>query len=302
MKAFYLTIAIVVVHFALPPAAYAKLKVFACEPEWAALSQELGGDKVKVFSATTAFQDVHRIQARPSLIAKARSADLLICTGAELESGWLPLLTRRAANKRIQNGQPGHFMAAEHVERLDVPAVVDRSMGDVHIAGNPHVHLSPQRILEIATRLSERLMLISPADKAFFKTRSDSFAQRWREAITTWEARAQPLRGKTIVVHHKDWRYLSDWLKMDIVASLEPKPGLPPNAGHLAKLKQQLKQQPAAMILRAQYQDARASKWLSKNTGIPSVVLPYTVGGSDQAQDLFSLYDDTLTKMLNALP
>jgi len=279
----------------------ATLQVFACEPEWAALSEVLGAHKVTVYSATTAHQDVHRIQARPSLIAKVRKADLVICSGAELEAGWLPLLLRRATNPRVQQGKPGYFMAAEQVERLDVHATVDRSMGDVHAAGNPHVHLDPYRLALIADALAKRLAELDPANSAFYQQRLQAFSQRWQIAISNWQQQATPLKGRTVVVHHKDWRYLLDWLGMTEVAALEPKPGLPPNASHLARLKQQMSQQPVAMILRASYQEARPSQWLSEKTGIPAVELPYTVGGSEAASDLFSLYDATLFRMLSVL-
>ena len=278
----------------------AALNIFACEPEWASLAEEIGGDRVEIYSATTARQDVHKVQARPSLIAKMRRADLVICTGAELEAGWLPLLLQRASNRKVQPGQPGYFMAAEQVERLDVPKMLDRSMGDVHPGGNPHIHLDPHRMLKIAQLLAERLAEIDVPNVAVYQRRLENFQSRWQAAIARWQQQAQPLRGHSVVVHHKDWRYLLNWLGMNQVATLEPKPGLPPNASHLASLKKQMDDKGAAMILRAAYQQAKPSEWLSNETGIPVVQLPYTVGGSDRAKDLFGLFDDTLSLMLNA--
>lgn len=279
----------------------AALHIFACEPEWAALAQELGGERMEVFSATTAFQDPHRIEARPSLIARLRGADLLVCSGAELEAGWLPVLLRQAGNARVQPGRPGHFVAALQVERLDIPEQVDRSQGDVHAQGNPHVHLDPHRLARIATALSARLQEIDPAHAADYAARHTDFAQRWQEAVAAWELQAQPLRGVPVVAHHQDWRYLADWLGLRVVALLEPRPGLPPGAGHLAELKTQLQQAPARMVLRAAYQDDRPAEWLSRQTGMPAVELPYTVGGSPRATDLFGLYEDTLARLLGAL-
>src|SRR6266513_4939590 len=128
----------------------AALNVFTCEPEWGALAQELGGDKVSVFSATTALQDRHRVEARPSLIARIRSADLLICSGSELEIGWIPLLLTQSGNSKIQLGSPGYFEASQHVARLEIPKVIDRALGDMHPGGNPHVHTDPRNIARIA--------------------------------------------------------------------------------------------------------------------------------------------------------
>ena len=167
---------------ALP--SHAALQVFACEPEWASLTNELAGDKASVFSATTAHQNVHRIQARPSLIARVRKADLVICSGAELEVGWLPLLLRRAANPNVQPNKPGYFMAAEQVERLDKHASVDRSMGDIHAAGNPHIHLDPNRIAIVAEALTKRLINLDPDNNAYYQQRSEDFLSRWQQAIT----------------------------------------------------------------------------------------------------------------------
>ena len=278
--------------------AHAALNVFACEPEWAALATELGGDRVQAYSATTANQDPHRIEPRPSLIAKLRRADLMICTGAELEAGWAPMLLRQAANPRVRPGQPGHFEAAAQVQRLDVPARVDRAAGDVHASGNPHVHTDPRRIATIAARLAERLAQIDVANAAHYRARHADFAQRWTQAIGAWEARAVPLRGARIVAQHKDWIYLFDWLGLVAAGTLEPKPGVPPGTVHLAALKSELARAPARALVRTPYQDPRPSEWLAQQTGIPQVMLPYTIGGSERATDLFRLFDDTLDRLL----
>ena len=185
----------------LAPQVSAKVQVFACEPEWKSLVEALGGDQVQAYSATTAFQDPHHIEARPSLIAKTRRADLLVCTGAELEIGWLPLLLRQSGNARIQENQPGFFLAADQVERIQVPTELDRSQGDVHAAGNPHVHWDPYRLLSIAEALSQRLQLIDPAHAAEYQRHLDHFSATWTQRIQVWEAQAAPLRGKKVIVY-----------------------------------------------------------------------------------------------------
>lgn len=286
--------------FTLLPA-QAALKVLACEPEWGALAAELGGDRIELNVATTARQDPHRIEARPSLMAQARRADLLVCAGAELEIGWLPLLLRDSGNAAIQPGRPGHFEATAQVELIERPAVLDRAHGDVHAAGNPHVHLDPHRLLTIAAALSERLALIDPENAAHYRARHDDFAQRWRTAIADWEERAAPLRGQPVAVHHKNWSYLAQWLRFEVAFALEPKPGIEPSVSHLSALLAEIRERPVRMVLKAAYQSPRAGQWLSERAGIPLVDLPYTVGGSAQARDLFGLYEDTLTRLLAAL-
>lgn len=278
--------------------AMARLNVFACEPEWASLVTEIAGDNARVYSATTAMQDPHRIQARPSLIAKMRRADMVVCSGADLEVGWLPLLLRSSANSKVQPGQPGYIEVSLLVDRLEIPQQLDRSMGDVHAAGNPHVQMDPRRITEIARQLGERLATLDAANAKDYESRTQSFLQRWQQKLTEWQKMVAPLMGVKVVVHHKAWVYLFDWIGMEEVAALEPKPGVPPSAGHLAKIKQQMKMAPAKMVIRAAYQDANASNWLQQHAGVKAVELPFTVGGSEKASDLFGLIDDTVQRLL----
>ena len=276
----------------------AALNVFACEPEWGALARELAGDAASVYVATNARQDPHRIEARPSLIARARSADLVVCTGAELEAGWLPLVLTQSGNAKIQNGRPGYFEAARHVEMREIPQRLDRAQGDVHAAGNPHVHLDPRNIARVASALAARIAQIDAANAARYEARSQAVLERWQQAILRWETLAAPLKGTPLVVHHKDMSYLFAWLGLREVAALEPKPGLPPTTAHLSELLARLAQDPAKAVVRSAYSDPRGGEWLSERAKIPVIVLPFTVGGSDKAQDLFGLFDDTLARLL----
>lgn len=285
---------------AVSATAQAKLNIFACEPEWAALSEELAGTLAKVHKATTAKQDPHRIEARPSLIAKMRRADIVVCAGAELEVGWLPLLQRQASNKKVLSGELGYFEAALQVDRLEVKEQVDRSMGDVHGSGNPHVHLDPRRLLQVAEQLSLRLQQIDPDNTALYQARFDGFQDRWTSAMQGWEEMAKPLEGKKVIVHHKNWSYLIHWLGMQEAADLEPKPGLPPTAGHLAKVIKIAKQQQPFATLVAAYQSPKSAKWLQEKTGVKALHLAYTVGGAKGANSLIALYDSMLAKLIQA--
>lgn len=277
--------------------AHAGLTILSCEPEWAALAGEIGGDKIKVSSATTALQDPHRIEARPSLIARTRNADLLICTGLELEAGWLPVLLQQSGNSKIQPGQQGNFEAGQFVQRLEVPAHVDRSEGDVHAAGNPHIQQDPRNIALVGIALAKRMAELDPANAAFYQERHKDFAQRWSIAMKKWEQQIAILKGVAVVEHHKNMAYLLNWTGLVATNTLEPKPGIEPSAAHLASLLNQLQRKPAKMVMRAAYQDGRPSQWLSEHAKITAVMLPFTVGGSEQAKDLFSLFDDTVTRL-----
>lgn len=279
----------------------AALNLFACEPEWGALAQELGGDRLSIYVATTAMQDPHHVQAKPSLLAQARRANLVVCTGAELEAAWLPLVLRQSGNADIQPNRPGYFEAASYVQRLDVPTVLDRSAGDIHAAGNPHIQTDPRNIARVATALAQRLAEIDPANAAHYQARQRDFAARWDAAIVRWEKQAAPLRGVVVVAHHNYFVYLDNWLGLKTVARLEPKSGVQPTSAHLASVQALLQRQPAKMIFRAPYNSGRPSEWLSERAKIPALMLPGTVGGSDQAKDLFGLFDDTIQRLLGAL-
>ena len=280
--------------------AQAALRVLACEPEWAALALELGGKLVDVSVATSALQDPHQIQAKPSLIAKARNADLVVCTGAELEIGWLPILLQQSGNPRIQAGQPGNFAAADVVRKLDVPSQLDRAQGDVHAAGNPHIQTDPRNIALVAAALSLRLQQVDAAHASDYQKRLAEFNQRWQQAMARWTEQAAPLKGLSVVSQHKAFVYLYDWLGLKEVAVLEPKPGVEPTASHLQAVLASLKATPARMVLYAAYQGPRPADWLNKQAGIATVKLPFTVGGSDAAKDLIGLFDDTLARLLAA--
>ncbi len=280
------------------PPAQAALKVLATTPDWASLVTELGSDKVNVYTATSAFQDVHRVDAKPSLVARARTADLVVATGADLEIGWMPVLLQDSGNTKIQPGSPGYFEAAPLVHLLEVPSAVDRSMGDIHPLGNPHVTLDPHNIAIIAKALSARLILLDSSNAAFYAMRGEDFQKRWAAATAQWEAKAAALRSVGVVVIHRDQVYLCNWLGLKELAAIEPKPGVPPSAGYLAELVTKLAATPPKMILRNAYNDPKAADWLSQRIHAPVVLLPYSVGGTPAAKDLFGLFDDTLNRLL----
>jgi len=273
------------------------LNVFACEPEWGSLVHELAGDAATVDVGTTALQDVHVIEAKPSLIAKVRRADLVVCSGADLEIGWLPQLIRQAGNPKVASGA-GYFMASDQITTLEKPSKLDRSEGDIHPQGNPHFQMDPYRVLAVAKALAVRLAELDPGKAATYQQHLADFTTRWQTAIKGWEAKAAPLKGRKVVVHHMSWIYLENWLGMEQIGALEPKPGVPPTSAHLASLIDVTKNAHAFAILRAAYQDPKPGDWLSEHTGVPAVTLPFTVGGDDQSKDLFGLFDSTIDKLL----
>jgi len=292
----FLTVALLIA-----PPARAEMSVFACEPEWGALAQELGGKDVDVYVATTARQDPHQIQARPALIARLRRADLVVCTGAELEIGWMPVVLRQAANGKVQPGASGYFEATQQVRLLEVPTVLDRSMGDIHPAGNPHIQTGAQNFPPVATALAARLAALDPSHAAAYAQRRDAFLKRWQDAMARWQTQAAPLKGLKIVGYHKEWIYLTSWLGMDETATIQPKPGVPPGSASLAQLLEDIPRRGIQMVVYAAYEDARASEYVAQQSKLPLVLLPFTVGGTDGAKDLFGLFDDTIARLVAGL-
>ncbi len=286
--------------FLIAQPAQAAIKVLATTADWGSLATELGGDKVNVYTATSALQDVHQVDAKPSLVARARNADLVVANGADLEIGWLPVLLQESGNPKIQPGAPGYFEATPTVRLLDIPTSVDRSMGDIHPLGNPHVQLDPHDVAAVAKALTARLATVDAANAAYYQARGNDFQARWQQAITRWEAAAAPLKGVPVVVIHMDQRYLTRWLGLNQVAAIEPKPGVPPSAGYLGQLVTKLSADKPKMILRNAYNDPKAADWLSDKVGAPVVLLPFSVGGTPEAKDLFGLFDDTLNRLLAA--
>jgi len=292
---------VVVVLLVAPFAAQAELRIFACEPEWAALADEIGGELVETYSATTALQDPHYIQARPSLIAQVRRADLVICSGAQLEIGWLPALLQKANNRKVLPGKDGYLEASRSVVRLDATGNVDRAKGDIHPQGNPHIQTNPHNIASVAVTLKARMAKLDPDNSIGYERNLKRFMDKWQAAITRWEAQAVSLRGRRVITHHKSWVYLERWLGLVEAANLEAIPGLPPTATHLSRLTTEFADGGADIIIRSPYQDAKASDWLSERIGVPAIVLPLTVGGTDGATDLFAMFDDILGRLLKAV-
>ena len=281
---------------ALPVRAFT---VFACEPEWAALVR-VYAPTARVHVATHAGQDPHHIEARPALIAQLRAADLVACTGAALESGWLPVLQQRAGNARAQ--EP--FFAADHVPLIDPQpgAIGTPWAGDVHAEGNPHLHADPRLLLKAGDALAQRLQREWPAEREAIERRRAAFAADWQARIVQWERRAAPLRGLKVAAQHTTFGYLWHWLGMQPLADLEPKPGMAPTPGHLQRLLEGLRREPPAAVVVAGYQDPRPARWLTGQLGpaVPLVVLPATVPEDAAADGLARWVDELVESMRRA--
>lgn len=273
------------------------LSVFTCEPEWAALVRQLAPD-AEVRSATHARQDPHHIEARPSLIASLRRADLAVCTGASLEAGWLPMLQQRSGNPRVQKGGAGMVYAADNVSLIDPRPPGSPFDGDVHSEGNPHLHLDPHRILDVAEAVRDAIATMEPARAEQVRARHATWERDWKARIGQWERKAAPLRGMRVAAQHTTYAYLWRWLGIEQMADLEPKPGMPPTAAHLQRVLELARATPPRVVVVSSYQDARPAQWLGQQLGVPALQLPGTVLDEPPAQDLASFFDHLIDRLL----
>jgi zinc/manganese transport system substrate-binding protein len=275
------TLSVLFASFALaaPLEAGAQLRVVATVPDLAAIAREIGGEAVRVESLSTATQDPHFVDPNPAFAVSLNRADLLLLVGMELEVGWLPTLVQGARNPRIQPGAPGYCDASRFVEPLEVPTErVDRSMGDVHSAGNPHYLADPRAGEAVARGVAGRLAALDPKNAEEYRRRADRLVARLRDVRERAETELGALRGAPVLSYHRSWAYLTDWLGLAQVGFLEPKPGIPPNPSHVAQLiAGAARTRPRLLLQEAHYPDG-TSRIVAGRIGARLVKLP---GGTD---------------------
>lgn len=303
----------VAIGASVPSLAEAKLKVFACLPEWAALTQELGGDNVEIFTAIAPTDNPDKVSATPALISALSQADMLVCTGGGFEDSWLNPALGRAQNPKLAKGRPGAFYAAEFVKLMedhDEEAAAkgghshghaEKKGGHAHGAGNPHLHGDPRRVRTIAGQLGRRLIDVDPSDKDAYSTRTKAFLQEFGALIKELEKKAKPLDHAHVIVQHEHSNYLLDWLDMEIVGIVEPETGVPPGPADLARIVETAKKSKAKFVVYATYEDPRPSQFVTERVNIPLVKLPFTVGGTDDAKTLMDFYRSSVDRLLDGL-
>jgi len=274
------------------------LKVFSCVPEWAALTQELGGDKVSTVFAAGPLQDPDKVEVKPALLNQVREAALVVCTGP-LEADWLPNLLRRAGNANVRPGTPGYFAAADYIRMMAVPKEPGTKV-HAHGSGHPHIQTDPRNFRAVAVQLGRRLAQIDPPNAAHYNQRTQAFTQKIDEAIKRWEASAAPLKGINIVAQHDNLNYLFVWLGINQVANVELIPAQSPPPAHLAKVIDTIPAQKVRFVANAAYEDPKSVGYVAERAKVPLVILPFTVGGNEASKDIFTLFDDMIARMLKA--
>jgi zinc/manganese transport system substrate-binding protein len=286
-----------------PTAAEAKkLNVVTSTTDLAALTQEVGGDKINVDSIAKGYQDPHFVEAKPSFLLKLRQADLLIAVGLQLEIGWLPPLITQSGNPRIQVGGPGYLDASQFSEILEIPqGTVTRAEGDVHPLGNPHYWLDPDNGRRIARGIANKLSDLDPADGAFFQQRFQDFEKQLLAAEQKWDMEMKPYRGRKVVTYHRSLPNFAKHFGLDVIGYVEPRPGIPPTPSHTLELIQLMKRENGKIILVEPYFDLKTPQSIARETGAQVVVYLPSVGGVKEVTTYFQLFDYDIALLTKAV-
>lgn len=275
----------------------AEVRVVGTIPDYASIAKEIGGERVRTEALIKGTQDPHFADALPSHILRLNRADLLISTGLGLESGWLPALLRNARNKKIQQGSDGYLEASQSVSLLDIPTKIDKSMGDVHPGGNPHFYTAPDQLFQIAEEIKSRLILIDPQGKKYYEKQWSSFKSKYMAKTKEWKEKIRGMKNTEIVVYHESWIYLLKWLGFTKVGALEPKPGIPPSAGHVSRLVKRMKGKKVKFLFQEIYHPTSLSKVFAQKSGIRFLVLPSMVGAEKGIKTIWDKFDTIINKI-----
>ncbi|MFQ5686031.1 MAG: metal ABC transporter substrate-binding protein [Candidatus Scalindua sp.] len=301
MKSKYLTGIILVFALSWTSAAYAKLKIVASTPDLGAVAKEIGKDKVKITHIARPTEDPHFVDARPSFMVKLNKADILIHGGLQLEIGWLPPLVMGARNNKIMPGQPGYLTASTGIHVLQVPKIASRAMGDLHPYGNPHYMLDPLNAKIVATHICKRLCLLDKGNCTYFQDNLQGFLKRLDKKLIEWEKMLEPYRGTKIVTYHRTFPYFAQRFHMEVMGSLEPKPGIAPSPTHINNLIPMMNSEGIKLIIIEDFRERKTPEFVASKTGAKVVVLPIVVGGRKETKDYISFLDYNINQVVFAL-
>jgi ABC-type Zn uptake system ZnuABC Zn-binding protein ZnuA len=284
-------------------AAARPLSVVTTTEDLAAIAADVGGERVRAASLSRGYQDPHFVDAKPSYMVQLQKADLFVEVGRDLEVGWVPGLLSGARNAKILPGAPGFVDASSQVAVIEIPSSVSRAQGDVHPFGNPHYWLDPANGVPIARAVRDGLIRVSPADAALFNQRCADFEKRLGDAAARLEARAREigLTGARVVTYHRSWSYFARAFGLEVVDFIEPRPGIPPSPNHVSDLESEMKQGGIRLLIVDDYFDPRLPQKIAKDTGVPLVVLPTSVGADERIKTYFDLFDRQLDLIAAAL-
>ncbi len=275
-----------------------KINVVTTTADLKSITELIGGDKVDVSSIATGYQNPHFVDPKPSYIIKLSRADMFVTVGLDLETGWSPQLLSSSRNLKIQKGSNGYVDASVGVVLMQVPSVINRGEGDIHIFGNPHYWLDPINGKQIAKNICEGLEKISPENKAFFEANLNAFNTKIDFKLKEWEMKMAPYKGVKIIAYHNEWCYFEQRFGLEIADFLEPKPGIPPTPTQIVKIISEIKNNAIKVIISSPYFTTSSSDVVSKQTGAKTIVLGTSVGAFDSIKDYFDLFDYDIDKLI----
>ncbi|MEJ7810218.1 MAG: metal ABC transporter substrate-binding protein [Gemmatimonadaceae bacterium] len=285
-----------------PAVAQKKLKVVTSTTDLTDIARSVGGNRITSMSISVGYQDPHYVEAKPSFVLQLRDADIFAFVGLDLEVGWMPLLLQGARNSRINMGGTGYLDVSRAIPVIDVArGNVDRSQGDVHPLGNPHYWLDPQNGKRIAQLFRDKFSELDPAGAATYARNEQAFESKLDASARSWAGALAQIKGKPVVAWHTSWRYFAEYTGMNIVGFMEPKPGVPPSAQHLAGLVQTMKRTGAKVIIMEPFYDRKTADKVAGFTGATVLVLPPSVGGQKGLNDYISLMDYDIKQLAAAV-
>ncbi|MBU3956254.1 metal ABC transporter substrate-binding protein [bacterium] len=277
-----------------------KVEVVTTSGDLADLTEEIGGDRVKVVSLSRGEQDLHYVEPRPSMVIKLKNADLLVKIGMDLDI-WVDSLINASRNSGIVYGAKGYVDASVGIMRLGVPSIkLDASMGHLHIYGNPHYLIGPQNIPVVLENILKGLVRVSPGDAEYFRKNKNEYLSKFNRALSEWEKQMAPFKGFKIVTYHKSWEYFAHYFGLEIMGNLEPKPGIPPSPSHLDSLIERMKTEKAGLIIQETFHPKRTGEMVARETGAEFLVLPASVGAMG-TKNYFELFDYIVKEICSSL-
>ncbi len=278
-----------------------KLKVVTATESLKSIVEAVGGDRVEVDAIARSGDDPHFIEVKPSYILRLRKADMIVKIGMELDP-WMDAIARQAGNRAILKGQSGHVDASQGIEVLEVPAVLDRSQGDVHPFGNPHYWLDPENGKRISCTVCDALCRLDPGSTKDYQDRRDAFGKRLEEKLAAWEKRLAPFKGAPVVTYHRSWSYFMRRFGLTVSVELESKPGIPPSAEHLEKVVTMSKAQGVRCILQQPFNPEKPGRYISEKAGgIPLLVLDSEPAPDKGVPDYLGMFDRDIEALATAL-
>ncbi len=275
--------------------AQAMVKVVTTLPDLADITQQIGGDRVKVDFIVRGNQNPHFVDVKPSYMMKLKSADIFLMIGMELEM-WAPQIIDGSRNTNLDVVD-----LSKGISKLDVPEKVDASQGDVHRHGNPHYWLDPRNVRTIVQGIIASLVRVSPEDEPFFRTNADAYLKKLDAKIAEWEATMKPFRGNRVVTFHKSWPYFADWLGLVVADQVEPKPGIPPSPSHTTELIHLVRAGNIKAIIVEPFYDTGAPEQIARSTNAKVLQLPTSSGGVEAAKDYISMMEYNIKTLAGAL-